>query len=79
MRLAVSSLAESASATRRCATSEDTMRALPKITIVDSICCSLWISSGLSSSSCMRTGRSSSRSRNWVSRKARRYALSGPS
>jgi hypothetical protein len=48
------------------------MRALPKITMVDSMPSSCCTSSGLSSSSCMRTGRSSSRSRKSVSVKARR-------
>jgi hypothetical protein len=48
------------------------MRALPKMTIVDSMPCSCCTISGFSSSSCMRTGRSSSRSRKRVSVKASR-------
>jgi len=54
------------------ATSGATMRALPKKTIVASTPCSSWTSSGLSSSSCRRIGRSSSRSRKSTSVKARR-------
>jgi hypothetical protein len=48
------------------------MRALPKITMVDSMPCSACTSSGFSSSSCMRTGRSSSRRMKSVSVKASR-------
>ena len=60
-------------ASRRCrATSREAMRALPKITTVLSMrwcCCT---SSGFNSSSCMRTGRNSLRSRKSLSVKASR-------
>ena len=79
MHIAASSPLATASRSIASATSGALKRALPNTTTVDSTPCSCCTSSALSSSSCSRTGRSSSRSRKSVSVKAMRKELPGPS